>query len=106
MVLQNVIPYVVLYLIFGLMWWLREIVIVNEDVWGEIEHSASVVPGLEASCGWASLGNSHSGRLQVNLMCFPCQAMSGLVCVSSIMILSSIKLKFMLLRHLSASMIQ
>ncbi len=55
---------------FGLMWWLREIVIVNEEVWDEIEHvdRALVVKTWEseASCGWASLINSYSGCLQVS----------------------------------------
>jgi len=50
------------------MWWRREIVIVNEDVWGDIAPTKHfmVFQSLEASCGWDSLKNSHSGRLQVN----------------------------------------
>mmetsp|Transcript_60930 Transcript_60930/g.127721 ORF Transcript_60930/g.127721 Transcript_60930/m.127721 type:complete len:990 (-) Transcript_60930:733-3702(-) len=66
---QNVIPYLSLYLLFGLMWWRREIVIVNEEDWGEIEHT-QIVLSLEASCGWASLLNSHSGRLQATLILY------------------------------------
>ena len=71
--MQNVIPYVILHLIFGLMWWRRDIVIINEEVWGEIEHTENTlgrVQSLEASCGWASLQNSHSGRLQVSTTVF------------------------------------
>ena len=67
--MQNVIPYAILHLLFGLMWWRREIVIVNDEVWGDIEHTHKfmVFQSSEASCGWESLKNSHSGRLQVSL---------------------------------------
>jgi hypothetical protein len=65
---QNVLPYFIIHLIFGLMWWLREIVIVNEDVYGSIEHMEHFLDykSIEASCGWSSLLNSQSGRLQVS----------------------------------------
>jgi hypothetical protein len=71
--LQNVIPYFILHLVFGLMWWRREIVIVNEEVWGAIEHTDISLQikssESESSCGWSSLRDSHSGRLQVSA-CF------------------------------------
>jgi hypothetical protein len=85
---QNVIPYCVLDLLFGLMWWLRDINIVDHDTVGllvanmtapgglalssnaySVSAQNSMIlgyAGIEGTCGWASLRDSHSGRLQAS----------------------------------------
>jgi hypothetical protein len=64
---QNVVPYIVIHIIFGLMWWLREINIQNESFMEQAGSSLQLMPvGLEGTCGWESLRDSHSGRLQAS----------------------------------------
>jgi hypothetical protein len=64
---QNVVPYIVIHIIFGLMWWLREINIQNESFIERAGNSLQLTPaGLEGTCGWASLRDSQSGRLQAS----------------------------------------
>jgi hypothetical protein len=64
-----VVPYIVIHLIFGLMWWLREINIQNEAFMEQAGSSLQLMPaGLEGMCGWESLRDSQSGRLQAGDM--------------------------------------
>ena len=63
---QNVVPYIVIHLIFGLMWWLRDINIQNEYFVAQAASALALPPaGNESMCGWVSLRDSQSGRLQV-----------------------------------------
>lgn len=92
------IPYVVLDLLFGLMWWLRDINIVDEHVITALRGNliaAGAGPGAapggadgisvsaqnslflgfegaEGTCGWASLRDSYSGRLQASALRLGC----------------------------------
>jgi hypothetical protein len=64
---QNVVPYIVIHIIFGLMWWLREITIQSEVFIERAGSSLQLTPaGSEGTCGWASLRDSQSGRLQAS----------------------------------------
>ena len=67
-ILQSVIPYIILQLLFVIMWWCRDINISNDDPQGMNGNNTLVLffpeQGPDSSCGWPSMYYSLSGRLQ------------------------------------------
>ena len=67
-ILQSVIPYIILQLLFVIMWWCRDINISNDDPQGMNGNNTLVLffpeEGPDSSCGWPSMYYSLSGRLQ------------------------------------------
>jgi hypothetical protein len=69
---DSLTPYCVLILLFGLMWERRRIHILEHHFWWSQDPVRAPSPndGIESSCGWASIRDSYSGRLQATLIMY------------------------------------
>jgi hypothetical protein len=66
---DSLIPYCVLILLFGLMWWRRRLNVLEHRFWwtDDVIFAPDPKNGIESACGWSAIRDSQSGRLQAVL---------------------------------------
>jgi hypothetical protein len=69
---DSLLPYCLIILIFGLMWQQRRIHVLEHHFWWSSDSIRAPKPndGVESACGWASIRDSYSGRLQATLIIY------------------------------------
>ncbi len=74
---QTCVPTFINFVVFGLMWQYRQLTLLeNSGVPGWVA-SAPPTDDVEAQCGWSSIQNSLSGRLQAVLVVYGVMSMMG-----------------------------
>ena len=66
---DSLIPFCVIILIFCLMWWQRQLNVLEHNFWWAEGPISAPNPnsGIEGACGWSAMRDSNSGRLQAVL---------------------------------------
>jgi hypothetical protein len=69
---DTVLPFGVILLLFGLMWWHRRLSVLRHHFWWSAQEVVAPKPsmGIEAACGWEAIRQSSSGRLQATLIVY------------------------------------
>jgi hypothetical protein len=82
---DTVVPYGVLLLLFGLMWWQRKLSILEHRFWWSATTVVAPTPdtGIEGACGWEAIRQSYSGRLQATLIVYGVPSLLRLAWVQS-----------------------
>jgi hypothetical protein len=82
---DTVLPFGVILLIFGLMWWQRRLSILEQTFWWSRTAVAAPIPtaDIESACGLEAIRKSHSGGLQATLIIYGVPSLLRLAMVQS-----------------------
>ena len=82
---DTVLPFGLILLLFGLMWWRRRLSVLEHNFWWSDAPVAAPAPrvGPEGSCGWGAIRDSDSGRLQAALVVYGVPSLLRLAKVQS-----------------------
>jgi hypothetical protein len=82
---DTVVPFGLILLLFGLMWWQRRLSILEHRFWWAEQEVAAPAPavGMDGACGWGAIFKSGSGRLQAALVFYGVPSLLRLAWVQS-----------------------
>ena len=82
---DSLIPYCLLILLFCLMWWQRQVNVLEHNFWWATGPVTAPDPhsGIEAACGWSAMRDSNSGRLQAVLASYGVLSLLRLALIQS-----------------------
>ena len=82
---DSLLPYCLLILLFCLMWWKRNLSVLEHNFWWSSGPIVAPDPGLgiESTCGWQSISTSYSGRMQAALVFYGVPSLLRLAMVQS-----------------------